>query len=125
MSSLPARRDSSSPRASGAGVVHRKPTSNQKNTKMPTLSTLDSAGLDEDEVTIMGTGVISKDEFKKVMFSYVMLVFLFSTTNSVIYIIVDVLDTNGTWTSAAATAVGLAAVYAFLVLTTGIVLFCF
>ena len=96
-------------------------TSAKRKPQIPTLSTLDYE--EEADVTILGNEIISKREFKKVMFSYVILIALFSTANNIIDILVDTLDTNGTWSGAAARGVGLAAVYAFLFLTGILVVF--
>ncbi len=72
---------------------------------------------DDDELYLVRKDVLSRNELQKALFSYSILIFLLTTCNNLVDIMVDVLEVRGTWTAAAARAVGVAIVYAFLLLT--------
>jgi len=72
---------------------------------------------DDDSLYLVRKDVLSRNELQKALFSYSILIFLLTTCNNLVDIMVDVLEVRGTWTAAAARAVGVAIVYAFLLLT--------
>ena len=72
---------------------------------------------DDEPLYLVRKDVLSRNELQKALFSYSILIFLLTTCNNLVDIMVDVLEVRGTWTAAAARAVGVAIVYAFLLLT--------